>query len=110
MNRFIFHSVTFILLSFASGTVFAQAFDQLGVKKGVSMNGSINASTTAYKANGIESRRDPLAWYLNGNINMNLFGYDMPFSFSYSNQGKNYSQPFNQFRFAPAYKWARAYL
>lgn len=74
------------------------------------MSGSVNTSTTAYKANGIESRRDPLAWYLNGNININLFGYAMPFSFSYSNQGRNYSQPFNQFRFAPSYKWARAYF
>lgn len=105
MKRFIL-----ILLSFAPVLVYAQALDQLGVKKGVTMNGSVSASTTAYKANGITSRRDPLAWYLNGNINMNLFGYDMPFSFSYSNQGKNYSQPFNQFRFAPAYKWARAYI
>ncbi|WP_090102473.1 hypothetical protein [Chitinophaga sp. CF118] len=99
----------FILLT-ASRQAYSQALDQLGVKKGISMNGSINASTTAYKANGIESRRDPLAWYLNGNININMFGYAMPFSFSYSNQGRNYSQPFNQFRFAPSYKWARAYL
>jgi len=91
-------------------TASSQALDQLGVKKGVTMNGSVSTSFTGYKANGIESRRDPLAWYLNGNINMNLFGYDMPFSFSYSNQGRNYSQPFNQFRFAPSYKWARAYV
>ncbi|RFM32333.1 hypothetical protein [Chitinophaga silvisoli] len=88
----------------------AQAIDQLGIKKGITMNGSINTSTTAYKAYGMEQRRDPLAWYLNGNINMQLFGYNMPFSFSYSNQGARYSQPFNQYRFAPSYKWAKLYL
>ena len=99
----------FLLLT-VSQSALSQALDQLGVKKGVSMSGSVNTSTTAYKANGIESRRDPLAWYLNGNININMFGYAMPFSFSYSNQGRNYSQPFNQFRFAPSYKWARAYF
>lgn len=88
----------------------AQALDQFGVKKGVTINGSLNASTTLYGASGIESRRDPLAWYLNGNLNINLFGYSMPFTFSYSNQGTSYSQPFNQFRFAPSYKWARAYF
>lgn len=88
----------------------AQALDQLGVKKGITMNGSIGTSTTAYKAYGMEQRRDPLTWYLNGNINMNLFGYTMPFSFSYSNQGARYSQPFNQYRFAPSYKWAKLYL
>ncbi|SEW37927.1 hypothetical protein SAMN05428988_4750 [Chitinophaga sp. YR573] len=106
MNRYIFS----LLLLTASLSASSQALDQLGVKKGVTMSGSVNASTTLYKANGIDNRRDPLAWYLNGNININLFGYSMPFSFSYSNQGKNYSQPFNQFRFAPSYKWARAYL
>ncbi|OMP77864.1 hypothetical protein [[Flexibacter] sp. ATCC 35208] len=88
----------------------AQAIDQLGVKKGITMNGSINTSTNAYKAFGMAQRRDPFAWYLNGNINMNLFGYAMPFSFSYSNQGTQYSQPFNQYRFAPSYKWVKLYL
>lgn len=102
--------IIFSLLITAPVALAAQALDQLGLKKGVTMSGSISSSTTAYKASGIESRRDPLAWYLNGNININLFGYAMPFSFSYSNQGKNYSQPFNQFRFAPSYKWARAYI
>lgn len=89
---------------------YAQALDQLAVRKGITLNGSIHASTTAYKAFGIEQRRDPLTWYLNGNININFFGYGMPFSFSYSNQGTQYSQPFNQYRFAPSYKWARLYL
>ncbi|WP_440134407.1 hypothetical protein [Chitinophaga sancti] len=88
----------------------AQAIDQLGLKKGITMNGSINASMTAYRAYGIAQRRDPFAWYLNGNVNMNLFGYSLPFSFSYSNQGSSYSQPFNQYRFAPSYKWAKLYL
>lgn len=110
MSRQITFIITISMLLIYAGTAKGQALDQLGVKKGVTMNGSVNASTTAYTASGIESRRDPFAWYLNGNININMFGYDMPFSFSYSNQGKNYSQPFNQFRFAPTYKWARLYL
>ncbi len=110
MNRYLSYAITTCCLLTAAPKSWSQALDQLGVKKGVTMSGSINATTTAYTASGIESRRDPLAWYLNGNININLFGYDMPFSFNYSNQGRNYSQPFNQFRFAPSYKWARAYF
>ncbi|KAA2242740.1 hypothetical protein F0L74_09440 [Chitinophaga agrisoli] len=110
MKRYIHYCLTLMALLLGARQVQSQALDQLGVKKGVAMSGSVNSSVTAYSASGIESRRDPLAWYLNGNININLFGYDMPFSFNYSNQGRNYSQPFNQFRFAPAYKWARAYF
>lgn len=98
--------ITILFVQHAS----AQAIDQLSAKKGITMNGSINTSTTAYKAFGMEQRRDPFTWYLNGNVNMSLFGYSMPFSFSYSNQGTRYSQPFNQYRFAPSYKWAKLYL
>lgn len=88
----------------------AQAIDELGVKKGIKINGSVSANTVAYSAWGIDSRRDPFNWFLQGNLNINLFGYNMPFSFSYSNQGRNFAQPFNRFQFAPSYKWARGYF
>lgn len=88
----------------------AQALDELGIKKGIKINGSLSANTVAYTASGIDSRRDPFNWFLQGNLNINLFGYNMPFSFSYSNQGKQFAQPFNRFQFAPSYKWARAYV
>ncbi|MFB6454158.1 hypothetical protein ACE38W_02720 [Chitinophaga sp. Hz27] len=110
MRRSYIYIVALMLLTGMPGHVWSQALDQLGVKKGITMSGSLNTSATAYSASGIENRRDPLAWYFNGNLNINMFGYDMPFTFSYSNQGSNYSQPFNQFRFAPSYKWARAYF
>lgn len=89
---------------------YAQALDQLGVKKGVQINGSLSANTVAYNAAGMDARRDPFNWFLQGNLNISLFGYSMPFSFSYSNQSRQFSQPFNRFQFAPSYKWARAYL
>jgi len=91
-------------------TSYSQALDQLGVKKGVQINGSVSANTVAYTASGMEARRDPFNWFLQGNLNISLFGYSMPFSFSYSNQNRNFSQPFNRFQFAPSYKWAKAYL
>ncbi|HEX6427377.1 MAG TPA: hypothetical protein VF008_06805 [Niastella sp.] len=88
----------------------AQALDELGVKKGIKINGSVSANSVAYTASGIQSRRDPFNWFLQGNLNINLFGYNMPFTFSYSNQGRNFAQPFNRFQFAPSYKWARGYF
>lgn len=88
----------------------AQALDNLGFKKGIVINGSVAANTIAYTASGAPQRRDPFTWYATGNLNIVAFGYAMPFSFSYSNQSRSYSQPFNQFRFAPTYKWARAYF
>ncbi|ANE52833.1 hypothetical protein [Flavisolibacter tropicus] len=103
----------FLLLTLSSTyatATCAQALDQLGIKKGVKINGSVSANTVAYMAAGIDSRRDPFNWFLQGNLNLSLFGYSMPFSFSYSNQNRSFSQPFNRFQFAPSYKWAKAYL
>ncbi|MCS3799155.1 hypothetical protein [Niastella sp. OAS944] len=102
--------LTLFLCCLISRQLYAQAIDELGVKKGVKINGSVSANSVAYMAHGIDSRRDPFNWFLQGNLNINLFGYNMPFSFSYSNQGRNFAQPFNRFQFAPSYKWARGYF
>jgi hypothetical protein len=103
----------FILIPlFAVGVQFAnsQNLEQIAVKKGVNVNGSVNLSTIGYYVKGIEQRRDPFNWFVTGNLNINLFGYDAPFSFSYSNANKSFSQPFNQFSFAPSYKWVKTYI
>jgi len=104
------HLTLFLCCLIGSQLINAQALDELGVKKGIKINGSVSANTVAYTAAGIQSRRDPFNWFLQGNLNINLFGYNMPFSFSYSNQGRNFAQPFNRFQFAPSYKWARGYF
>lgn len=88
----------------------AQNLDALGVKKGVDLTGSINLNGVGYYAHGIEQRRDPFNWFLTGSLNVKLFGYDAPFSFSYSNANKSFSQPFNQFSFQPQYKWVKTYV
>ena len=71
---------------------FAQNLEEIGIKKGVKLNGSINVNTVGYYAAGIPQRRDPFNWFLTGNLNVNLFGYNAPFAFSYSNANKNFSQ------------------
>lgn len=88
----------------------AQNLEQLGVKQGIKANGSINLNAVGYYVDGIEQRRDPFNWFATGNLNLNLFGYSTPFSFSYSNANTNFSQPFNQFSFQPQYKWVKTYI
>ncbi len=59
----------------------------------------------------LPSRR-PYAYLLNGNINFNILGViNAPFSFVYSNQGNQYTQPsFNQTSFHPTYKWVATHF
>jgi len=87
----------------------AQNLEEISLKKKPKITGSFSANAVGYHVAGIAARRDPFSWFLNGTLNFNLFGYAAPFSFSYSNTNKSYSQPFNQFRFAPQYKWIKVY-
>src|SRR5690606_6444178 len=93
-----------------TGIAYGQNLEEIGLKKGINFNGSINLNTVGYHVTGIEQRRDPFNWFLTGSLNVDLFGYSAPLSFSYSNTNKSFSQPFNQFSFAPSYKWAKAYI
>jgi hypothetical protein len=101
----------FVLWSFClPSLLFGQDIGQLGLKKGIKASGSVSLNAVSYLANGISGRRDPFNWFASGSLNLNLFGYNAPFSFSYSNLQSSFSQPFNQVSFNPQYKWARAYL
>lgn len=88
----------------------AQDVSQLRLKKGIDFSGSINFNTVVYLAKGVERRRDPFNWFVNGNLNTNLFGYSAPISFSYSNTSRSFAQPFNRFSFSPQYKWIRTHI
>lgn len=82
----------------------------MGIKKGIKATGGITISNIIYNTNDSVNRRDPYQVILSGNLNLNIFGYDAPFSFIYSNSQKSYAQPFNRLSFNPRYKWIKAYI
>ena len=100
--------VVFMLATFVP--LKGQNLDNISLKKGLKLSGGINMSNIFYTSNDSIKRRDPYQFIIGGNLNLNLFGYDMPFSFSYSNSQKSYTQPFNRFSFTPQYKWVKAYI
>jgi hypothetical protein len=99
-----------IILILTVGSARAQSLENMGAEKPVQVSGSFNATTIGYAAYGIQSRREPYNWFLNGGINLSLYGWSIPLSFTWSNQSRTFSQPFNQYGVAPEYKWAKAYL
>jgi len=88
----------------------AQNLENLGKGDAFSMSGGINANQVFYQANGVADRRDPYNYFLSGNLNFVLYGWSVPFSFSYSNQNATFQQPFNQYGLSPTYKWVTAHL
>jgi hypothetical protein len=99
-----------ILLLCCSLQAWGQDVDALSLKKGVKLNGGIGLNNQLYTGNNPANRRQSYALFLTGNLDVNLFGLPLPFTFAYSNTGKSYTQPFNSFQLAPKYKWAQAYL
>ena len=99
----------FLLLLLISFHAFAQDLTHFSQNK-TSFSGSISTTGNYYNAVGMEARRVPFSGVITGSFNLNLKGFNMPFSFSYSNQNKDFRQPFNQFGLSPKYKWATLHL
>lgn len=98
--------LTFFSVFYGSG----QDLGQLGKAKLFSLTGGVAANAVYYEGN---STRDPFTYYLTGNINLNISGvYNIPFSFSYSNQELGYSNPFtfNRLSIHPSYKWITTHI
>jgi hypothetical protein len=88
----------------------AQNLESIGKEKALTVTGGVSLNQIFYSANGIESRRDPYAYFASGNINFSLYGWSVPLSFSISNQNTAFQQPFNQYSLHPTYKWVTAHL
>ena len=78
------------------------------------INGGINASQIFYTASGVDSRRNPYAYFVSGNINFSMFSLSVPLTFTFTNQTFNYNYQlptfdFNQFGIQPTWKWIKLY-
>ncbi len=109
-------TLTVILLTLITNYVSAQDVEHLFdrfKKKAFKFSGGISANQVFYGVNGIDSRRSPYTYYLTGNINTSFYGWNMPLSFSFSDQELEYNTPplqsFNRIGIAPYYKWVKLY-
>jgi len=93
------------LLFFYVNSSFAQDLGNLQDQKPVIFHGNFNANIIGYHASGIENRQQPFSYVFSANINASFYGIELPFSFTYSNRQKEFSQPFNRFGISPHYKW-----
>lgn len=94
---------------------YAQNIDLEGIPNStkIKVNGSISANTVFYDSN-LRSSREPFTYFLQGNLIFNWLTFNMPVSYSFTNQGSNldYSIPFNFNRLSlhPKYKWIQGHV
>lgn len=88
----------------------AQDLGNLKKNKPLQISGNLGLGGMYTAAQGIEARRTPFSWYVNGSPTLNLYGITIPFSFVWSEQERSFSQPFNKYGASPYYKWAKLHL
>lgn len=83
-------------------------------EKPFKLSGGLSVNQILYGINGMEARRDPYTYFLSGNVNLSVYGWNIPFSGTYSNQDFQYQtmklMPFNQYGVSPYYKWIKIHL
>lgn len=85
-------------------------FDNVGKDKLLKYNGGIAANAVFYDGT---ANRQAFTYFLTGNLNFNIGGlYNIPLSFTYSNQRFDFPNPFkfNRLSFNPSYKWVSAHI
>lgn len=99
-------SFTFLLLvlliPFPS---FTQDLETIAKQKPFEIHGNASLNVIGYGVSGIEPRRQPFSWVLSASVTASIYGIQLPFSFTVSDQQKSYAQPFNQFGLSPHWKW-----
>lgn len=90
--------------------LYGQKLDAVGKEKPLTISGGAAINQVLYGVSGIESRRSPYTYVATGNLNLTLYGWSIPLSFSLSNQNISYQQPFNQFTLHPTYKSVTAHI
>src|SRR5690554_2394806 len=109
-------SISLLLLMVFCASLSAQDLSGLGkrddttsiieyVRENSSVSGSFGTSHTVYSTWGQSYRREPYNYSFSANFNIKTMEVDLPFSFYFTNQNRDFRQPFNRFGVSPKYRW-----
>lgn len=77
------------------------------------ISGGLSANGIYYNSNR-ESSRDPFTYFLNGSLNVGIYNWAIPITYTFTNQGSTlgYQLPykFNRLSLNPKYKWVQAHI
>lgn len=88
----------------------AQNLDKIGEEDMVTVSGGVNTNLVYNEVVGAAQYRDPFAWVLSGNVTVSIVDFTLPFTFSFSNSGSSFTQPFNMTALHPSYKNWKAHI
>ncbi|MEY4876049.1 MAG: hypothetical protein RL708_1198, partial [Bacteroidota bacterium] len=98
-------SILFIVLFIPSIFVFAQDIQQMTKAKPIELHGNLLLQGQLYSINGAPARQPWNAYLISGSPTLSIYGFQLPFTFTFSNTQRDFRQPFNQIGVSPQYKW-----
>jgi len=110
LRNYLLISLLWSLCSIICHDLPAQNLESIGQEKQVNISGGVGLTSTVYTSHNIAHRRDPFTWIATANLNIDLYGWSIPLSFSYTNGQGRFQQPFNRYGLSPQYKWIKLYL
>lgn len=96
--------IVFFVFILGSVAISAQDFSNVKVNKPVTISGGANFNGNMYDVQGAQARSEPFIWLFNANLNMNVYGLNIPFTATFSQMDQSYTQPFNRYGLSPKYK------
>lgn len=100
----------FLLIVSGIQNTFSQNLDKIGKKEMTKVSGGLQSNFVGNVTSNETQYRDPFSWVLSGNVTVTFLDFSLPFTFSFSNTGKSFSQPFNMTAIHPKYKNWQAHL
>ena len=71
---------------------------------------SVNAGTSSVMNNVSNSLYSPFAYSLGLNASISIYGFNLPFSFTYRDRQASYGASFSRFSLALPTKWAKLFV
>ena len=89
---------------------YGQNLEKIGKEDMVQISGGMRSNFVFNHTLNQEQFRDPLSWMFSGNLTVTIADLSLPFTFSYSNAGRSYTQPFNMTAVHPTYKKWKSHI
>lgn len=89
---------------------FGQNLEKIGKEDMVQVSGGMRSNFVFNHTLNQEQFRDPLSWVFSGNLTVTIADLALPFTFSYSNTGRSFTQPFNMTAVHPTYKKWKSHI
>ncbi len=78
--------------------------------KAFQVSGGISTGLNYMDNSNLTDAYKPFSYIVNLRLTPSVYGFSFPFSFSYSQMNRSFSQPFYRFGMSPTYKWAKLNL